>query len=263
MKWKLTLAFDGTAYHGWQSQPSGRGVQNHLENGLARLFPSRPTVVSSSRTDAGVHAWGMVVHFEVSPAECRMDAHRLRLAINAMLPESIRVRAAHRVPAAFHARFDAIGKEYHYRIWNHPVMHPLLVRHAWHLPRKLDLEPMREAARLLIGRHDFSAFTSSRGAILENAVRTLRRCDFRREGHEITVILEGDGFLYKMCRALVGTLVTIGAGRSLPDRIPAILSSGERRQAAMNAPAHGLILWKVRHDLGRSTRMPAEDNPQS
>lgn len=245
LKFKLTIAYDGTAWHGWQSQKSGLGIQDLIEAALARLFPSSPRLESSSRTDSGVHALGMVAHFEIPRGEFRMPARHLPLAINALLPVDIRILSASRAKPDFHARFDATGKQYRYHIWNHPAMNPLLRGRAWHVPRPLDLPAMRAAAEMLIGRHDFRSFTANRGVPLDDAVRTLTRCDIRRKGPEITLIIEGGGFLYKMCRAITGTLVQTGEGKLHPDDIPAILSSKSRPAAGMNAPAHGLVLWKV------------------
>lgn len=244
-KLKLTLAFDGSAYHGWQSQKSGRGIQDQLEVALARLFPSAPKVQGSSRTDAGVHALGMVAHFEIPDAEFRMPLRQLPLAINACLPDDIRILKAVRAPAAFNARFDATGKQYRYHLWNHPAMNPLLRTQAWHVPRALDLPAMREAAPLFIGRHDFRSFTANRGGELKDAVRTLSRCELQRRGPAITLIIEGEGFLYKMCRGIAGTLVQIGEGRFPPQEVKIMLSRHDRRVAGMNAPAHGLVLQKV------------------
>lgn len=244
-KFKLILAYDGTAYHGWQSQPSGRGVQDHVETALARLFPSAPRLESASRTDAGVHALGMVAHFEISPEKTRIPLRHLALSINSGLPDDIRVRSATRVPENFHARFDAEGKQYRYQIWNHPVMNPLLRQRAWHVPQPLDLPAMRAAAAHLTGRHDFLAFTSNCPGVLTDSVRTLTRCEIQRRGPELTVLIEGDAFLYKMCRAITGTLVQTGQGRFAPDDIPAMLARRQRAAAGVNAPAHGLVLWKV------------------
>ena len=244
-KFKLTLAFDGSAYHGWQSQRSGRGIQDQLEVALARLFPSAPRVQGSSRTDAGVHALGMVAHFEVADGEFRMPLRHLPLAINACLPEDIRVLKAARARPDFHARFDAKGKQYRYHLWNHPVMNPLLRVRAWHVPRPLDLAAMREAAPLFVGRHDFRSFTANRGGELKDAVRTLSRCDIQGRGPSITLIIEGEGFLYKMCRGIAGTLVQIGEGRFPAQEVEVMLSRHDRRVAGMNAPAHGLVLQKV------------------
>lgn len=245
MKFRLTIAYDGAAWQGWQSQKSGLGVQDRIEAALARLFPSAPQLTSSSRTDAGVHAFGLVAHFEIPRDEFRMPVRHLPLAINALLPEDIRIRAAVRAKPGFHARFDATGKQYRYHVWNHPAMNPLLRTQAWHVPRKLDIDAMKAAAEQLTGRHDFRSFTANRGAPLDDAVRTLTRCDIRRKGPEITFIIEGGGFLYKMCRAITGTLIQVGEGKLRPEDIPAILHSQSRPAAGMNAPAHGLMLWKV------------------
>jgi tRNA pseudouridine38-40 synthase len=243
MKFKLTLAYDGSAYQGWQSQKSGRGVQDQVEAALARLFPGTPKLTGSSRTDAGVHALALVAHFET--ADLRMPVRHLPLAINSLLPQDIRVTRAAKAPGDFHARFGAVSKEYRYRIWNHPVMNPLLRTQAWHVPRKLDLAAMREAADLFTGRHDFTAFTANRPGELGDPVRTLDRCEIRKRGSEITCILQASGFLYKMCRGIVGTLVQVGEGRFPPPAVETMFESRDRREAGMNAPAPGLILWKV------------------
>jgi tRNA pseudouridine38-40 synthase len=245
LKFKLTLSYDGTAYHGWQAQKSGRGVQDQVEEALAMLFASRPTLASSSRTDTGVHALGLVAHFEVTSEEFKMAPGKLALALNAGLPDDIRVTAAVRVPASFHARFDATGKQYRYQVWNHPAMNPLLRAHAWHVPRPLDLVAMREAAALFVGRHDFRSFTAKRAGVLGDPVRTLTRCDVRRSGSQVTFVIEGEGFLYKMCRGIVGTLAQVGQGKFPAQEVKAMLERQDRRAAGMNAPAHGLILWKV------------------
>nr|WP_226895547.1 tRNA pseudouridine(38-40) synthase TruA [Luteolibacter marinus] len=243
----MTLAFDGAAYHGWQGQRSGRGVEDQVQAALGRLFPGASPLVASSRTDAGVHARGLVAHFEAPRDEFKMPPRHLALAINALLPDDIRVLAAVRVRAAFNARFDAISKQYRYTVWNHPVMDPLRRGQAWHVPRPLNVAAMRAAAALFVGTHDFRAFTSKRPGVLKDPVRTLTRCEVRRRGPELTVVIEGSGFLYKMCRAITGTLVQLGEGRLPADGIGAMLAGGDRRTAGMNAPAHGLVLWQVRY----------------
>ncbi len=245
LKFKLTLAYDGSAYHGWQSRKEGTGVQNRVEAALARLFPSAPQVESASRTDSGVHAWGMVAHCEVPRGEFNLPPGKLALALNACLPKDIRVRSAVRVPPDFHARFDAIGKEYRYQIWNHPVMNPLLRDRAWHVPRVLDFSAMNEAAAQFVGRHDFRSFTANRGVVLEDAVRTLTRCEARKRGPQVTFVIEGEGFLYKMCRGIVGTLVQVGEGRFSSGAISEMLHQRQRWAAGVNAPALGLVLWKI------------------
>ncbi len=255
LKYRITLAFDGTAYQGWQSQPSGRAVQNRVETALAVLFRSAPALTASSRTDAGVHARALVAHFEVPSTGAPLPARRLPLALNALLPPDIRVTAAARARPGFHARFDALAKEYRYEVWNHPVMDPLRRHRAWHVPARLDLPAMRAAAAHLVGRHDFRAFTSNRGAVLKDSTRSLGRCQIRRSGPALTFILEGEGFLYKMCRGIVGTLVQTGRGKFQPDSIPDLLASADRRLTGMNAPAHGLTLWRVTYPPG-SPRLP-------
>ena len=245
LKFKLIIAYDGTGYEGWQVQKTGTGVQEKVEAALAKLFPSRPRVHSSSRTDTGVHALGMAAHFEVPQAECKMPVRKLVLALNAWLPEDIRVLSAARASQHFHARFDAAGKQYRYFVWNHPAMNPLLRQTAWHVPRPLDLRMIRAAARSFLGKHDFQSLAASRNYRVEDTVRTLSRCDIRRNERLLTFIIEGDGFLYKMCRGIVGTLVQVGQGKFPASEIKAMLAKRDRRVAGMTAPAQGLVLWKV------------------
>jgi tRNA pseudouridine38-40 synthase len=245
MKFKLVIAYDGANYEGWQTQKIGTGVQQVVEDALAKLFPHKPQLHGSSRTDTGVHAFGMVAHFEISPDQFRMTLRKLPLAINAWLPEDIRVLSAARAPKNFNARFDAAGKQYRYFIWNHAAMNPLLRRTAWHVPVKLDLKRMRAAAKLFVGKHDFQSFAANPGYKKESTVRTLMRCDVKKSGPQFTIIIEGDGFLYKMCRGIVGTIVQAGVGKFPPDQIQHMLAQKDRRVAGMTAPAHGLVLWKV------------------
>jgi tRNA pseudouridine38-40 synthase len=258
LKFRLTIAYDGSAYAGWQVQKTGIGVQEKIEKALARLFPSQPRLHSCSRTDTGVHALGMVAHFEVPQPEVRMPPRKLALALNAHLPDDIRIQAATRCLADFHARFSATGKQYRYLLWNHLAMNPLLRHTAWHIPRPLDLVAMHAAAKLFIGRHDFRSFANSRGYEVKNTVRTLTRCDFKRSGPLLTFILEGDGFLYKMCRGIVGTVVQIGLGKFPPAEIQRMLAQRDRRMAGMTAPAHGLVLWRVCYAPDRKPGTTAE-----
>ncbi len=245
MKYRLTIAYDGSAYEGWQVQKIGTGVQEKVEEALARLYPSRPRVHGSSRTDTGVHALGMVAHFEVPRAEARFTTAKLLLAVNAWLPEDVRVLAVARARPEFHARFDAKGKQYRYRIWNHPAMNPLLRGQAWHVKRRLDLAAMQTAAAAFVGQHDFRSFRSNPDYDTESTVRTVGRCDVRKSGSLLTVVIEGDGFLYKMCRGIVGTLVQVGEGKLAAADMGRILQHRDRRVAGMTAPAGGLVLWKV------------------
>lgn len=252
MKFKLVIAYDGTAYEGWQVQKIGTGVQQIVEAALAKLFPSAPRLHSSSRTDTGVHALGMVAHFEVPRAEARMTPRKLALALNAHLPADIRIISAATAREKFHARFDAKGKQYRYFAWNHAAMNPLLRHSAWHVPRKLDLRLMRAAARFFIGKHDFQSFSANPGYKKQTTVRTLTRCEVKKSGPLFTFVIEGDGFLYKMCRGIVGTIVQAGLGKFPPEEVKVMLAKADRRVAGMTAPAHGLVLWKVFYEQQRN-----------
>ena len=245
LKFKLTIAYEGTNYAGWQVQKTGTGVQEKIEMALAKLFPSRPRLHSSSRTDTGVHALGMVAHFEAPSRECTLLPAKLLLALNAWLPQDIRVIAAARARNDFHARFDATGKQYRYFVWNAPAMNPLIRHTAWHVPRLLDLRAIRTAAPAFIGKHDFRSFSSNQGYAKPSTVRTLIRCDLKRSGRLLTFIIEGDGFLYRMCRGIVGTLIQVGQAKFSADEISRMLARKDRRGSGMTAPAHGLVLWKV------------------
>jgi tRNA pseudouridine38-40 synthase len=187
----------------------------------------------------------MVAHFELPRADFKIPIRRLAIAINANLPPEIRVQNAVRAPFGFHARFDAAGKEYRYFVWTRPSMNPLLRFHAWHVPAALDLLAMRKAAGFFPGRHDFKSFAANRNYEMESTVRTLKRCQIQRRGPLLVFIIEGDGFLYKMCRGIVGTLVQVGQGKIRPDEVRNILAKRDRRVAGMSAPAHGLVLWRV------------------
>ena len=244
-KYKLTLAYDGTAYQGWQLQKVGLGVQEKVEGALARLYPSAPRLHSSSRTDTGVHALGMVAHFEVPLAEAKLPARRIALALNAWLPDDIRVQASVQAAKDFHARFHASGKQYRYYVWNLHAMNPLLQKTAWHVTRKLDLKKMRAAAKAFPGEHDFQSFTAKTDYEPGTTTRRLTRCDISKSGPLYTFTLEGEGFLYRMCRGIVGTLVQIGFGRFPPGEVKTMLAKKDRRTAGMSAPAHGLVLQKV------------------
>jgi len=245
LKFKLTIAFDGANYTGWQTQANGIGVQQKIEAAALKIFPGATGVQSSSRTDAGVHALGMVAHLEIPRSQFHMTVAKLALALNAHLPEDVRVMSARRCPADFHARFDAKGKQYRYFVWNAPAHNPLLRKQSWHVAKKLDLPAMRKAATFFPGRRDFKSFAGTRCYEPESTVRKLTRCEIKRHGPLLTFLIEGDGFLYKMCRGIVGTLVQVGQGKIKPGEIRRILARKDRRVAGMTAPAHGLVLWRV------------------
>jgi len=245
LKLKLVIAYDGSRYQGWQTQKTGLGVQQCVEEAIRRLFPTATGIHGSSRTDTGVHALGMVAHVEIPRSAFKMSPRKLMLALNSFLPGDIRVLRVARTRADFHARFDARAKEYRYFVWNYPAMNPLLRTQAWHVPMPLDFTAMRRAARLFVGQHDFQSFAASTGYTAESTVRTVTRCDFKRQGPRVTFFIEGDGFLYKMCRGMVGTLVQVGRGKFEAADIKTMLAARDRRLAGMTAPAHGLVLWKV------------------
>lgn len=251
---KLTIAYDGAGYDGWQWQPEAKGVQQLVEEAISKLFAGGPYCIhSSSRTDSGVHALGMVAHVDLPLAQRRLTPRKLRLSINAFLPEDIRVLESIRVKPDFHARFHASGKQYRYILWNHPAMNPLLRGRAWHVSAELDFRAMKKAAGMFVGKHDFrSLATTHPGRVLKNAVRTLTCCNVTRSGSQITITIEGDGFLYKMCRGIVGTLVQVGKGRFNEADIRKILDAEDRSAAGMTAPAEGLVLWKVFYKKKRS-----------
>ena len=245
MKFKLTIAYDGTSYAGWQAQKTGVGVQQRVEEAICKIFPGASRLHSSSRTDAGVHALGMVAQVEIPDNQIKMPATKMAVAINAHLARDFRVMAVRRCRAGFNARHDAKGKQYRYLVWNGPAMNPLLRQQAWHVARPLDVSAMRAAAKLFVGKHDFKSLAATRDYEMKSTVRTVRRCDVRRNGQLLTIVIEGDGFLYKMCRGIVGTLAQAGEGKIAPEEIKNILLRKDRRAAGMTAPAHGLVLWKV------------------
>jgi tRNA pseudouridine38-40 synthase len=253
---RLTVGYEGTHYKGWQLQSEGPTVQGVIEESLAKIFPSHPQLHSSSRTDAGVHAIGMAAHFDVTKAEWRMEPSKLILALNAHLPEDVRVLTAAKAKRDFHARFDAVGKQYRYFIWNHSAQTPLWRATHWHVPRTLDVRAMSRAAASLEGRHDFIAFSASPGYARNHTCRNVRRCEVKRNGSQIVVIIEADGFLYKMCRGIVGTLAQVGMGRFQPEQVLPMIESRNRSLAGMTAPAHGLILWKVFYRKSGEPRRP-------
>lgn len=242
---RLTVAYDGGPFAGWQSQARGRTVQDHLENAFAALTGgSRIPVHGSGRTDAGVHALGQVAHADV-PASA-MTPERWILALNAHLPPEIRVMRLRFVADSFHARFDARGKIYEYRIWNQPVLDPFQRGRAWHLPGPLDLGALTAAARAFEGRHDFAAFAANRGTPPETTVRTIRRVRVTARGSLIKLRFEGSGFLYRMVRLMVGSAVRCGQDRATLDAIRSALADGAAaRKTTFCAPAEGLCLRQV------------------
>jgi tRNA pseudouridine38-40 synthase len=246
--YKLTLAYDGTSFVGWQRQARGDSVQGLLEAALGILDQAPVTVAGSGRTDAGVHALGQVASVRL---ERGFEPGTLLRAVNAHLPQTIRILRVEEVPSAFHARFSARAKTYRYRIWNGPIASPFERAYVWHVPSPaLDAEAMAAAAALLEGEHDFSAFQGT-GAPTGSAVRRLFSSRIETSpitGHDgalITYEVCGSGFLRHMVRNVVGTLVEIGRGRRAAPAMREILASKARAEAGPTAPAAGLFLVQV------------------
>jgi len=240
---RILLAYDGSKFFGWQRQDGFDSVQQRIEEALHGLVGERVVVQGSGRTDTGVHALGQVAHFHV---QTHLDDDRLRHALNASLPESIRVRRAETCRPDFHARFDAIGKRYLYLVATGRFQSPFARGLAHWTYEPLDLQKMRAAAQLLQGKHDFRAFGNT-GSPRKTTVRTLRALRILAHQRGFAVLAEADGFLYNMVRTLAGLLLEVGRGRFPPEQARAALESGERALAGPTLPACGLYLLRVRY----------------
>ncbi len=252
---KLTLQYDGTGFVGWQRQASGVSIQGLLEDAMGRLDGRGVTVTGAGRTDAGVHALGQVASLVL---ERTIEPDALVRALNGILPTTVRVVRAEAVDSDFNARFAARGKTYRYRVLTGVIASPFELRYAWHLARRLDDSRMADAARMLIGHHDFAAFRST-GSDVQTTTRTLHDISFRRvpvsSGAEsldesariLHVEVAGDGFLRHMVRTIVGTLIEVGTGQRDPASVLAALESGRRADAGVTAPGHGLFLVRVHY----------------
>jgi tRNA pseudouridine38-40 synthase len=246
-RFRLDVAYDGTAYAGWQVQPRHTTVQGELERVLKEITGAEKVrVESSGRTDAGVHARGQVAHTDLPDQPMRPE--KLALGMNALLAPDIRVRKIREVPDTFHARFSAVGKEYRYFIHNAPVWSPTDRLYRSWIRETLDVPAMQKTARLLQGKHDFAAFAANPNREIEGTVRHVPILNVRKSGELITVRVVGDGFLYKMVRSLTGFLIRIGRGELPPHVATEILHSKVRTARVPTAPAEGLFLWKVYYD---------------
>lgn len=238
----LAVQYDGTDYAGWQRQADQLTVQEVLETALGQVLGREMRVTGASRTDTGVHALGQVVALET---EIPIPVDNLVRALNDHLPRAVHVLDGGEVPAAFHPRYSASGKLYSYRVLNRPSGSPFITRYAWHVPGPvLDLERMQAAAARLSGRHDFTAFRSA-GSCVKSSVRNLYRFELERHGDLIEASLEADGFLYQMCRNLMGTVVEVGRGEREPEAVTALLESRDRTRVGPPAPPQGLCLVRV------------------
>lgn len=238
----LIVEYDGTGLVGYQKQAGGESVQSLLEKAGEALTGEKPALTASGRTDAGVHAQGLIVRAVF--ARLNVPVERLPAALSAHLPEGIAVVDAFSVPVDFHPRKHCIRKVYRYRLLERSIRAPLERKRAWHIGHGLDLYAMRRAARFLVGRHDFAAFATE-AATKEDTVRNVFVLRIRRLGDALEIDTEGDGFLYNMVRAIAGSLVEVGRGRFPPEWIKEVLESRDRGRAGPTAPPHGLTLIRV------------------
>ena len=238
---KLTIEYDGSAYHGWQRQADEASVQSEVEKALAVMTGQKIVVTGSGRTDAGVHALGQCANF-------RCDTHLtpaiFHKGLNALLPQDIVIISCERAEIAFHARYDVKTKRYRYCILNRPIASALRCRYAWHIRKALDLFAMSDAGDYLVGEHDFKAFQGE-GSPVRSTVRQVFSFSIDKEKDVITIEIEGNGFLRFMVRNIVGTLVSVGTGKISAEDFKRILSSKDRSMAGITAPPQGLFLVRV------------------
>ena len=237
----LTVEYDGTNYAGWQRQINGLAVQQVLEEALQKATKERIVVTGASRTDAGVHALGQAVHFDT---ESRIPPEKYPFVLNTMLPRDVRVHTGREVPEGFHARFMTCGKRYTYRIVNSRHASAIRRNTHVHVPLPLDLAPMQEAAKQLLGTHDYAAFQAA-GGTAKTTVRTITKADLVQMGDEIILTVEGDAFLYNMVRIIAGTLIEIGLGRRTVNAFSEAYETLDRLSLGVTAPPQGLELTKV------------------
>ena len=246
MTYKLTIAYEGTHYHGWQAQPNDISIQAKIEEALAIILQEPVKIIGSGRTDSGVHAIGQVAHFHT---EKPVQMNRILFALNSLLPKDIRVTAVEFIPEGFHAQHHAKSKIYRYHLYLDKVLNPFRRSFVWHTPSPFDQELLKQAIKEFLGTHDFTSFSNEahKGVAAHDPIRTIYRIDVIQEEGGIALEFEGDGFLYKMVRNIVGTLVECATGRRSPLDIPKIIQAKDRRLAGMAAPPQGLFLVKVHY----------------
>ena len=238
---KLTLAYDGTEFSGWQIQPEVPTVQGTLKRALEKLFNHPVNVTGSGRTDAGVHARGQVANVETMRS---IDTDAVLRGVNALLPPAIRVWQVEEVDPEFHARRSARSKTYEYHIWRQHIVSPFHCRYVYAFPYEMDVEAIDEASKTFLGTHDFTSFCAT-ATVVENRVRTVFESEWRRESEEWTFTIRGSGFLQYMVRTIVGTLLYVGTGKLRPTDIASIFEHHDRRRAGPCVPARGLHLVRV------------------
>ena len=241
---KLTIAYDGTNYCGWQIQPNGITIEEVINKALSKLTGEEITVIGASRTDSGVHAMGNVAVFDT---ETTIPPEKIGVALNQRLPEDIVVTRSEEVPLDFHPRYCDCNKTYEYHIINTRIPVPTKRLTNYFVSYVLDIEKMREAASYLVGEHDFVSFCNVRTDV-ENTVRTIYALDILTNGNEITIRITGNGFLYNMVRIIVGTLIRVGRGFYEPQKVKEILEAKDRKAAGVTAPPHGLMLMEINYN---------------
>lgn len=242
---KMIVAYDGKGFAGWQSQSHRNTIQDHIERAFARIGGKPFRVHGAGRTDAGVHALAQCAHVDLT--DKRFSAARWTEALNALLPPAIRVLRCRYVSKDFHARLSAKGKLYRYRIWTGPVLPPFEYGRAWHVASSLDLDVMKTAAQHFVGTHDFAGFAANRGKREKSTIRTIYSVRVRRSGPCLTLDFDGDGFLYKMIRLIVGSLVKCSIGKLRLEDLTERLVSAQAGMPRLAAPAEGLFLVHVRY----------------
>ncbi len=248
-RYKLIISYDGSPFCGWQVQGNGPSIQSFIQRALQTALRHPLDLTGSGRTDAGVHARGQTAHFN-SPVA--FDPGRLRISLNALLPEQIRILQIEKVPDDFHARYSATEKVYHYHLHLEPVLDPFVRNYRHQIYGTFDLEKLRRGAKYFIGTHDFTSFANLKESKVEDPVRTIRRLDVVEQKGGVRLEFEGNGFLYKMVRNITGTLIDAASGKMDVETIPAIFDARDRRKAGQAAPPHGLFLIKVLYNAQHS-----------
>lgn len=250
-KYKIIIAYDGTNYGGWQVQKNTVSIQSLIESSLSRILRVRTSLCGSGRTDARVHSLGQTAHFVTSSD---ISPSRILFSLNGLLPPDIRILSIEHVPMSFHARYSASSKVYHYHLHLDPIPDPFKHLYSYHVPHPVNLDLLKESAKYFVGTHDFISFANEghQGSAAKNAIRTIYRLDIVDEPGGVRLEFEGNGFLYKMVRNIVGTLLDVCAGKIDKDRIPEIFAAKDRRQAGRAAPPHGLYLMEVKYNKSDS-----------
>ncbi len=241
----LTIEYDGSDFYGWQRQPNVPTVQGVLEQTLSKICATPITLHGTSRTDAGVHALGQRGSFS---GEFGIPTNRILFATNNMLPGSIHISAVEEMPLGFHARFDAKGKTYQYKIKNTYHRNVFDRNYCYYVGPHLDVDAMIDGAKYFVGTHDFKSFQATGGKERQTTVRTVSQLEVLPAGEDVTINVTGNGFLYNMVRIMVGTLVEVGLGRSSPSQISGMIQSQDRSMAGHTAPPQGLYLTHVYYD---------------